>query len=364
MHPSSRIIMNVKALALSLILILVPLSGCAGGNGEVNVDLEPEDIQELIDNNLDDFLNNTTVTINQNYTTDVATLKVKSGTMQGIETTNNFVEGLSILVRGDRYDSASAGNSAAGLNGANICVGIGTELESSVIEWFQGQNIGFTSVPIADFAEGTQKFRDGECDALVFPNLAQANEKKEQLDSDQTWSDAPSEGIWVSSMNVALIGAVSETGSSISISIEQSSDEFIGPVSLFWTVDMIGTCIVNSNSSCTNFSFQLGSSMDSESPALAVRANNEVSATCSNGVTASSRQNDIWILDVDYYMYEMMIDSSIPGFDCNYSLNIELILNTPDLENSFDDFQTESYDISWGEWAYSFVWTSSNLERA
>ena len=38
----------------------------------------------------------------------------------------NFFDGQGILVREDRYAAATAGNSAGGLDGANICVGIGT----------------------------------------------------------------------------------------------------------------------------------------------------------------------------------------------------------------------------------------------
>ena len=55
--------MKASALAISMILILVPLAGCAGSDGEVNIDLTTEEIQELIDDNIDDFLNNTTVPV-------------------------------------------------------------------------------------------------------------------------------------------------------------------------------------------------------------------------------------------------------------------------------------------------------------
>ncbi len=56
---------RAKASLISMLLLLVPLAGCAGSDGEVNVDLTTEEIQELIDDNIDDFLNNTTITVNQ-----------------------------------------------------------------------------------------------------------------------------------------------------------------------------------------------------------------------------------------------------------------------------------------------------------
>ena len=58
----------------------------------------------------------------------------------------NFFDGQGILVRGDRYDEAAAMNSAANLNGANICVGIGTTTEGNMQDWFSSRGISFTSV--------------------------------------------------------------------------------------------------------------------------------------------------------------------------------------------------------------------------
>ena len=59
--------MKASALAISMILILVPLAGCSGTDTEVNVDLSNEDINDLIDENLEDVMNNTTVVVFQEY---------------------------------------------------------------------------------------------------------------------------------------------------------------------------------------------------------------------------------------------------------------------------------------------------------
>ena len=59
--------MKASALALSLILILLPLAGCSGTDTEVNVDLSNEEINDLIDENLEDVMNNTTVVVFQEY---------------------------------------------------------------------------------------------------------------------------------------------------------------------------------------------------------------------------------------------------------------------------------------------------------
>ena len=105
----------------------------------------------------------------------------------------NFFDGQGILVREDRYAAATAGNSAAGLDGANICVGIGTTTEGNMQDWFSSRNIAFTSVPVADAAEATAKFIDGSCDAFT-GDMSAMVAKKWQLDNDGSMSGV---AIWI-----------------------------------------------------------------------------------------------------------------------------------------------------------------------
>ena len=64
----------------------------------------------------------------------------------------NFFDGQGILVREDAYTAAGAGNSASGLDGANICVGIGTTTEGNMVDWFSSRDVSFTSVPVSDLS--------------------------------------------------------------------------------------------------------------------------------------------------------------------------------------------------------------------
>ena len=105
----------------------------------------------------------------------------------------NFFDGQGILVREDAYAAADAGNSAAGLNGANICVGIGTTTEGNMVDWFSSRDISFTSVPVADAAEATAKFIDGSCDAFTGYMSAMVA-KKWQLDGDGSMNGV---SIWI-----------------------------------------------------------------------------------------------------------------------------------------------------------------------
>ena len=138
----------------------------------------------------------------------------------------NFFDGQGILIRGDRYDAATAGNSAAGLNGANICVGIGTTTEGNMQDWFSSRSIDFTSVPVADAAEATQKFRDGECDAFT-GDMSAMVAKKWQLDNDDTWTDAPTEGIWIAQelMSKEPLGAATRDYDSCLLYTSDAADE-------------------------------------------------------------------------------------------------------------------------------------------
>ena len=112
----------------------------------------------------------------------------------------NFFDGQGILVRGDAFPAANASNSASGLNGANICVGIGTTTEGNMVDWFSSREITFTSVPVADAAEATAKFIDGSCDAFT-GDMSAMVAKKWQLDGDASMvdDDGNSVAIWIAS---------------------------------------------------------------------------------------------------------------------------------------------------------------------
>ena len=107
----------------------------------------------------------------------------------------NFFDGQGILVREDAYAAAAAGNSAGGLDGANICVGIGTTTEGNMVDWFSSRGIAFTSVPVADAAEATAKFIDGSCDAFT-GDMSAMVAKKWQLDGDDSMNGVD---IWIAS---------------------------------------------------------------------------------------------------------------------------------------------------------------------
>ena len=98
--------MKANALALSLILLLVPLAGCSGTDTEVTVDMDSEDLQAIIDDNRDDFLNNTTVVIFQEYHNNTTVVNQYSN-----NTTNNMDQsGTSTSTTTYNYNGSSVEN--------------------------------------------------------------------------------------------------------------------------------------------------------------------------------------------------------------------------------------------------------------
>ena len=123
----------------------------------------------------------------------------------------NFFDGQGILVREDAFSAAEAGNSAAGLNNANICVGVGTTTEGNMQDWFSSRNIDFNSIGTADAAEATDKLISGECDAFT-GDMSAMVAKKWALDNDGSIEG----GTWIASelMSKEPLGAATRDGDS------------------------------------------------------------------------------------------------------------------------------------------------------
>ena len=123
----------------------------------------------------------------------------------------NFFDGQGILVREDAFAADLAGNSATGLDGANICVGVGTTTEGNMQDWFSSRGIDFTSVGTADAAEATDKLISGECDAFT-GDMSAMVAKKWALDND----DSIASGTWIASelLSKEPLGAATRDGDS------------------------------------------------------------------------------------------------------------------------------------------------------
>ena len=72
---------------------------------------------------------------------------------------------LSFLVNTDAYDPVPT--SALDLDGAKICVGIGTTTEGNIADYFQVNGMTYEAVNSADAATAKAQFEDGSCDVWI-----------------------------------------------------------------------------------------------------------------------------------------------------------------------------------------------------
>ena len=345
--------MKASALALSMILILVPLAGCSGTDTEVSVDLSNEDINELIDENLEDVMNNTTVVVFQEYNNNTSivnnnayhnnayhnnttvvmqpsTTKVMSGTMFGIESVDDFAS-VSLVVREDRFASGT------NLDGANICVGIGTVMESDLQDWFSSTNSDFTSIPVADQAEAAVKLIDGECDAMATPGN-EAQDRSESISSDggvTTWVASPG----------GHDGPPSILRNAVTFQINQTSDELLSaPFYTFVQIELHLICL-EGVTNCENATFIQSTHPVQDRHNDINNDNREVVTVCDNGVVISHPNG--------FYQ-----NNQGAGMNCTHNWNyyVEVPLYNLDI------WDFSRYTFEWSEWTYSFVYTSETME--
>ena len=201
--------MRMITILIALTMLTTGLAGCTGDPDGGSDDFDAETLQGMIEAGLQDFMNNTTVEITTNYYTNETstTTNYVNGSgggstssmhvLAGVETGDSELgigidsdNSLSLLVRADSYPGTNGVNE---LDGANICVGIGTWTEGQLQNYFTNLDMDFTSVPVADNAEAVAKFIDGSCDAITGQTLALQG-LKQALDQNDTMNGVD---IWI-----------------------------------------------------------------------------------------------------------------------------------------------------------------------
>ena len=164
--------MSTRAIALVLILTTSAFAGCTGGDPDAGGtdELDIEMIMDFLNNSSIDLENNNyfnNTTVNNYHINGTAVSQTTTHTYVGVQAggqsnlTFDSTVGYALLVREDAFPEAGAGSSMYSLNGANICLEIGSSTEGEFVNWFNARGIAFTSVPIGGQSEGTSKFIDG-----------------------------------------------------------------------------------------------------------------------------------------------------------------------------------------------------------
>ena len=180
----------------------------------------------------------------------------------------NFYDGQGILVNKDAFPDAT---SALHLDGAKICVGIGTTTEGNIADYFAVNDMTYEAVNSDDAATAKAQFEDGSCDAWTgdmsamvaqkfgldtekVPNSAIMPEllSKEPLaaatrDNDDDWNDVVT-WVWFGMLTAEELGITSANYADANMSIP-ANDRLLNnnlglgteanPLSATWMQDVL-----------------------------------------------------------------------------------------------------------------------------
>ncbi|MDB3855828.1 hypothetical protein N9347_05985, partial [Euryarchaeota archaeon] len=202
--------MRIIAPMMILIMMTSTLAGCTGGDpdGGGNDEIDMDVLNQLIDDNLQDFINNTTIDVTNNYhdsdnstiinyingtSTMVSTLHTMTGNHEGYSSQYNHEGGiLVLLVREDSFPQDDAGGIFLSLDGGNFCLNVGSEIEVELQTSFSYHGIEFTSIGTENILESKDKLISGECDAIA-GDISAMMSVKNSLDNETSIQG----GIWI-----------------------------------------------------------------------------------------------------------------------------------------------------------------------
>jgi len=358
--------MRTITILIALTMLTTGLAGCTGGDpdGGGNDEFDAETLQGMIEAGLQDFMNNTTVEITNNYYTNEtltttnnvngsggvssSSLHALSGTDPGessfVVSYSGYNNTLALLVRADAYSAASAGYSAAGLNGANICVGVSSAWEYELLDWFYSRNVAFSTVPIADLAEANAKFIDGTCDAMA-GEMEYLEIRQTVLTADGSMGGVD---IWITNSVGDASGGTEDYSSAagwsvLNLTIEQDYGASSSLLAVHGEITLTGTCIAN----CMNQSAVIHHTYVFSTESFSANY-----TTSSGGIDYENACEGMTNLDSwpGYF--------GPPGLECELDMTMFASLNAAywweyDI-TSFDD-----YEFAWSDWSYYVLWQST-----
>ena len=335
----------MRAVAIPMILLMLSASfaGCTSGDpdGDGTSGIDMEILNEMIDDNLQDFINNTSVTVVNNHysnesnevtnhinsTSSDSVYRIMTGAIAGVENSGNISSENDhvLLVRGDAITGTNSSSNAQypSLDGAKICVRIGSSEEGKIVNWFSHNNISFTSVPVADAAEATMKFRDGSCDAIEgLRSYIEA--KKMELENDGSMNGVE---IWISAP-MGAFGELYAIESRVDFTLEQEYGTVLDIGNFYAEISVEGNCVEDCNSSDLP---------DYRTFSLQNNAIIEMFSVCSIPDYGLIAYNDV------YFM--------LPGLDCTLTISL----------HAYVEYERDNYEYVWSDWAYYMTLSESEV---
>ena len=344
--------MRIIAPMMILIMMTSTLAGCTGGDpdGGGNDEIDMDILNQLIDDNLQDFINNTTIEVTNNYydsensttinyvngtSTMTSSLHAVAGIQTGTTSEYNYTgDPVLLLIRQGAFSENDAAGSWTGLNGANICVGIGTEIEGLLVESFSSVEIGFSSVGVVDSDEATDKLVSGECDAMA-GSESLILQKNNSLNNDYGYL------VWVS--NYVTPYATQDTlTNTIELSIFQNSGYATTINEIYATITLTGTCI-----SCTG-----NSTIDNIVEKYVIQ---DMTPPSSFPFFGPPEYSTFGISQCEYSLEEIFTDEGFmfgPGLECEHQIRLQIDYTGLD----------SNYDYTWSDLTYYLLWSMTPVE--
>jgi hypothetical protein len=348
--------MRTTTILIALTMLTTGLTGCTGDpDGGGNDEFDAETLQGMIESGLEDFMNNTTVEITTNYYTNETSTTTNningsssgSGsilyTMAGTAPSNDTQiypvseYGVALLYRNDVFSHP------IDLDGAHICVSIGSELESLTVGYFTMIGDSFTSVPVADNAEATSKLIDGSCDAIVgwWDVLIQ---KESQIDGEGSIE----EGV----TTLTIIGGTGFSGYDyLDLTIQQEEGFATTMLGIHFEISAVGVCVSN----CTAEDEDIVIDFSDHAWVGLVGTDfyywddsaysTTISTECEYNLTV---QEYYW--DITHLLY--------PGLACEHTIRAEFSVS---IGNSIlhNTHLQEDYEFTWSDWTYVLHWETT-----
>jgi len=359
--------MRTTTILIALTMLTASLAGCTGGDPDAggNDEFDAETLQGMIESGLQDFMNNTTVEITTNYYTNEtsyntnnvngsggvssSSLHALSGTDPGessfVVTWSEYGNQLALLVREDAYPDYSGNwHSASQLDGANICVAVGSVWEAEIVDWFSSRNIAFTTVPIADLTEANAKFIDGSCDAIA-GEMEYLEIRQASMAADGSMGGV---GTWITDSLGDASGGTDDYSNAagwsvLNLTVVQGYGASSYLLAAHGEITLTGTCIAN----CTN-----QSAVIHHTYVFSTEDFEGNYSTSSGGIDFSNACEGMTNLDSWPGFF------GPPGLECELDMMMFASLSLAywweyDI-TSFDD-----YEFAWSDWSYYVLWQST-----
>ena len=335
--------MRAIALPIVILMLTATFAGCVGGDpdGDDSSGIDMEILNQMIDDNLQDFINNTSVTVVNNHysnesnevtnhinsTSSDSVYRIMTGAIAGVENTGNISSENDhvLLVRGDAYTVTNSSSSTQypSLDGASICVRIGSSEEGKIVNWFSHNNISFTSVPVADAAEATSKFIDGSCDAMEGLRSI-IEQRKMVLENDGSMNGVE---IWISAP-MGQLGELYAIESRVDFTLEQEYGTVLDIGNFYAEISVEGNCVEDCNSDDLPL-YQIFTTPNSDIV--------EMFSVCSIPDYGLIAYNDV------YFM--------LPGLDCTLTISL----------HAYVEYERDNYEYVWSDWAYYMTLSESEV---